>query len=99
MGDDQINPLKHSLVNEYLKRNCSGYEIPLKDFIHTLEKDVIARALKISHGNQRVASFILGVKPTTLSEKIKRMKIDQFTKPKSLWELKQRLADIDIQAL
>lgn len=50
--------------------------LSLKDFIITLEKCIILRALSEVNGNQKEAARFLGIKYTTLNEKIKKYKID-----------------------
>lgn len=48
----------------------------LKDQIHSFQKRAILDALKRTHGVQKKAAALLGVKPTTLNEMIKRLNID-----------------------
>jgi len=50
--------------------------LSLRDFIITLEKCIIFRALSEVNGNQKEAARFLGIKYTTLNEKIKKYKID-----------------------
>ena len=53
-----------------------GSEIPrptLKDLVDSYERHVIEEALLASRGNQRRAARDLGVLPTTLHEKMKRL--------------------------
>ncbi|MFQ6108807.1 MAG: helix-turn-helix domain-containing protein [Candidatus Aminicenantales bacterium] len=61
-----------SLCIEYffLKR-----ALPLKEFLDHLEKTIIMRALEKFKGNQKRAADELGLKYTTLNEKIKRHNI------------------------
>lgn len=47
----------------------------LKDRVLEFEKSLISSALKETDGNQKKAAHILGVNPTTLSEKLKRLKL------------------------
>lgn len=58
--------------------NCS---IPLKEMIDGLERNVILSALNKVNGNQKYAAEILGVKYTTLNEKIKKYNVRFRTKP------------------
>lgn len=46
--------------------------IHLRDVIGELEKEIILRVLNEAKGNQKDAALILGMKYTTLNEKIKR---------------------------
>jgi two-component system response regulator HydG len=45
----------------------------LKDLVEAYERRVIEEALRASQGNQRRAASALGVLPTTLHEKMKRL--------------------------
>ena len=46
---------------------------PLKDLLADYERQLIAEALAATGGNQRRAAAALGVLPTTLHEKLKRL--------------------------
>ncbi len=48
-------------------------EMSLKNMIEAYEKQLIESALQASSGNQRRAAAALGVLPTTLHEKMKRL--------------------------
>jgi two-component system, NtrC family, response regulator HydG len=50
-----------------------GSSPSLKDLVEAYERHVIEDALRASHGNQRRAARALGVLPTTLHEKMKRL--------------------------
>jgi DNA-binding NtrC family response regulator len=45
----------------------------LKNLVAEYEKQLIESALAAAHGNQRRAAYALGVLPTTLHEKMKRL--------------------------
>jgi DNA-binding NtrC family response regulator len=45
----------------------------LKTLVSDYERQLIESALSATHGNQRRAAYSLGVLPTTLHEKIKRL--------------------------
>jgi DNA-binding NtrC family response regulator len=45
----------------------------LKTLIENYEKALILEALRATNGNQRQAAFALGILPTTLHEKLKRL--------------------------
>jgi hypothetical protein len=47
----------------------------LKSFLNVLEQKLILSVLRKTEGNQQAACAVLGVKPSTLSEKIKRYRI------------------------
>jgi DNA-binding NtrC family response regulator len=51
----------------------SGLRPTLKDLVDAYERHIIEDALRATHGNQRRAARALGVLPTTLHEKMKRL--------------------------
>jgi two-component system response regulator HydG len=53
----------------------------LKAMVETYERRVIEDALRAAGGNQRRAARILGVLPTTLHEKMKRLGLLQRQPP------------------
>jgi len=57
--------------------DCIQNERPvrLKEYMDSVEKSLIIRILYAVNGNQRTAARIMGVKPTTLCEKIKKHRI------------------------
>jgi DNA-binding NtrC family response regulator len=46
---------------------------PLKDLVADYERQLITEALVATNGNQRRAAAALGLLPTTLHEKLKRL--------------------------
>jgi DNA-binding NtrC family response regulator len=50
-----------------------GSRTTLKDLVDAYERHVIEDALRATSGNQRRAALALGVLPTTLHEKMKRL--------------------------
>ena len=66
----------HFIVNFFMSNG-----VPLKKFIGCMEKNIILRALSRVNGNQKYAAEILGVKYTTLNEKIKKYNIKFFKTP------------------
>ncbi len=50
-----------------------GVRPTLKKLVESYERHVIEDALRASNGNQRQAAKALGVLPTTLHEKMKRL--------------------------
>jgi DNA-binding NtrC family response regulator len=50
-----------------------GSRQTLKDLVEAYERHVIEEALRATSGNQRRAARALGVLPTTLHEKMKRL--------------------------
>ena len=82
-----LGDARTKLINCYLLRNCTSKNLPMNLFINSLEKDIIKKTLKIARGNQKVASMILGIKPSTLNEKIKRYEILEPKENKAQIEL------------
>jgi transcriptional regulator with GAF, ATPase, and Fis domain len=66
----QVDPI--GLFIEYI---CQQRKISLKDFLTRVELNLIILSLNETNGNQRKAAKILGLKPTTLNEKLRRYKI------------------------
>ena len=57
-------------MNDLAFKNASG---SLKDLVREFERQLIEAALSASAGNQRRAAASLGLLPTTLHEKMKRL--------------------------
>jgi DNA-binding NtrC family response regulator len=53
--------------------HAAGSRPTLKSLLEAYERDLIQEALRSSGGNQRRAARTLGVLPTTLHEKMKRL--------------------------
>lgn len=51
----------------------SGSRATLKSMLESYERELIEGALEVASGNQRRAARALGVLPTTLHEKMKRL--------------------------
>ena len=66
----QIDPINLFIEDFYRRRKIS-----LKDFLNRIELKLILFSLDKANGNQRKAAKILGIKPTTLNEKLRRYKI------------------------
>ena len=94
-GKDVDSP-RDTLIRSYILNNCTKKNVPLKNFIDEIEKDMISKALKVAGGNQRVASFILGIKPTTLNEKIKKFNLNRIKKIRGKRDLKYLIDEINI---
>jgi DNA-binding NtrC family response regulator len=59
-----------------------GSRPTLKDLVEGYERHVIEDALRAAHGNQRRAARALGVLPTTLHEKMKRLGLLHRVEPR-----------------
>lgn len=64
----------------FMELLCRDRPILLKELMDRIEKDLIVRSLRMAGGNQKQAAGILGVKYTTLHEKLKKFGI-RFPKP------------------
>jgi len=67
--------LWESLLSLVVDKYCAANEIPLRSFMDDLERRIIVRALYRVNGDRREAARLLGVKYTTLHEKLKKFKI------------------------
>lgn len=66
--EKNIQGLFDELLEEFLLRG----EMPLKEFLTYVELSLLVSMLAQSKGNQREAAKILGIRHTTLNEKLKR---------------------------
>lgn len=53
----------------------------LKEFIDNLEKSIIINVLEKVYGHQKEAAKVLGMKYTTLNEKVKKYRIRFYKSP------------------
>ncbi len=67
--------LWETLLIAALDRLCSVETMPLKEFIEELERRLIIRTLFRANGNRKRAAILLGIKYTTLHEKLKKYNI------------------------
>jgi len=81
--NSRLATARNELIRHYLAISLQSREVPLKEFLNRLEKQLIESALFVSFGNQRRASSVLGVKPTCLNEKIKRFGIHKLIPPQT----------------
>ncbi len=73
---ESLSPFLVSTQEERESFTPSSKDLNLKEHLQSFQKNAIISALKESKGIQKKAAGILGVKPTTLNEMIKRLKID-----------------------
>jgi DNA-binding NtrC family response regulator len=63
----------------------SGEKFPpgfnLQEQVRQFERTLIEKALAVSSGHQRRAARVLGIRPTTLNEKMKRLGLRRDTIP------------------
>jgi DNA-binding NtrC family response regulator len=69
------------LFNLFIEDFCMNQKVPLKKLITRLEKTILIRTLSRFNGNQKSAAEFLGLKPTTLNEKVKKYKIHFQKRP------------------
>jgi len=62
-------------LNLFFEDFCQRKKLSLKDFLARVELHLIIHSLNRANGNQREAAKILGLKPTTLNEKLRRYNI------------------------
>lgn len=66
---------RYDYLSQVAAELCRAVPIPLKDVMGALEKEIILGVLDKVAGNQRNAAKVLGLKHTTLNEKLKRHQI------------------------
>jgi len=64
-----------TLFSLFLERVCINESVPLGVLMNTVERNIIIRTLSMVDGCQKEAAKILGVKYTTLNEKVKKYNI------------------------
>ena len=67
-----LGRITDEMVSAYLDVNRNFRSIPLKEFMDDLEKNILLSCLRLTHGNQRNAAAVLGLKPTALFEKMRK---------------------------
>lgn len=66
---------KNDMLELFIEFFCQQRPLFLKELIENLEKCIILNALSKVEGNQKEAARALGIKYTTLNEKVKRYNI------------------------
>lgn len=69
------------IIRHFVEFYCIDDNLPLKVIVENMEKAVIMTALSRTNGNQVQAAKSLGIKYTTLNEKVKRYNINFQKKP------------------
>lgn len=75
LGATKQRVFKKQVFELFVDYFCIDQKIPLSEIIRNVEKTIILRTLDRSQGNQREAARFLGIKYTTLNEKVKRYHI------------------------
>ena len=65
------------LFEIYLRRDFLAGNTSLKKALNGLERDIIVHVLEMTKGNQNNAAKILGIKPTTLHYKLRRLGVSR----------------------
>ena len=73
--EEDLQKAREILVKTYMLNSFALQTIPMSVFLDNLERDLINYALLISEENQKKAAFLLGLKVTTLCEKMKKYNI------------------------
>lgn len=71
----KLRAFKKQVFKQFVDYFCIDQMIPLREIIRNVEKTIILRTLERFEGNQRDAARFLGIKYTTLNEKVKRYNI------------------------
>jgi transcriptional regulator with GAF, ATPase, and Fis domain len=64
-----------NLFSLFLERVCINKSVPLGVLMNTVERSILIRTLAMVDGCQKEAAKLLGLKYTTLNEKVKKYKI------------------------
>ncbi len=76
--DKRYDALLNEMLVFYLETNLSDRITPLKEFMDTLEKKLLLYALAVHKGRKKDVAITLGIKNSTLSEKIKKFGISDL---------------------
>ncbi len=68
-----VSASAQDLFEIYLRRDFLAGSTSLKKALNGLERDIIVHVLEMTKGNQNNAAKILGIKPTTLHYKLRRL--------------------------
>jgi len=66
---------KNDALDFFVEYVCMNGSIDLKEFLEELERTILIKILAKFNGNQRNAAKFLGIKYTTLNEKVKKYNI------------------------
>ena len=81
LNDWKERTFRKEVFELFIEYFCVRQRVPLKDLICSVEKSLILRALSQCNGNQKSAAKFLGMKYTTLNEKLKRYNIQFHKRP------------------
>ena len=69
------------VLSVFIEQFCMKQRIPLSELMNILEKTILIKVLSSFNGNQKDAAKFLGIKYTTLNEKVKKYNIKFFKNP------------------
>jgi len=69
------------VLNLFIEQFCMKQAIPLSELMNILEKTILIKVLSNLNGNQKEAAKFLGIKYTTLHEKVKKYNIKFLKNP------------------
>ena len=74
---DEWKERAHSweVLNIFIEQFCIKQKIPLRELMDILEKTILIRVISSFNGSQKDAAKFLGIKYTTLHEKVKKYNI------------------------
>jgi DNA-binding protein Fis len=67
-----LEDARETLVSTYLASSLNYENIPIKEFMDSVEKQLLLACLGLTQGHQRNAAAVLGLKPTALFEKMRK---------------------------
>jgi DNA-binding NtrC family response regulator len=67
-----LEDARETLVSTYLAASLNYENIPIKEFMDSIEKQLLLACLGLTQGHQRNAAAVLGLKPTALFEKMRK---------------------------
>jgi len=69
------------VLNAFIEQFCMRQRVPLPELVDILEKAILIKVLSRVNGNQKDAAKFLGIKYTTLHQKVKKYNIKFFKNP------------------
>jgi len=73
--EDRFDAAAKELTDIYIGQLLLSRHLGLKDALDLLERHIILNVLQQTNGNQHDAAAVMGIKPTTLHYKLKRLGI------------------------
>ncbi len=71
----RFSAVARELTGIYMRQLFLRSHLGLKDALLLLERDIILHVLEQTNGNQHDAAAVMGIKPTTLHYKLRRLGI------------------------